>query len=225
MIEDDLEDLGRQLRAATSTPASQDWVARARSAAAEPLRVSRPHSRSRVLWRTFVAVMLVVGVMTGPAFFAPRFSMALADAPILGVVARPILEAAGLANVSDDVTALFAVSTSAGYRVELEGGYADGVRTVLLLHVAAVDAGAVAQSVVLANPSAVHLSDQFGSDYRVMGGVGDASTGESALEFAPMTALAAITGARLNMQIDQLTTSSRVLKNQPPSPAPDHSRM
>jgi hypothetical protein len=144
------------------------------------------------------AVVLLLAAATAASYFAPRFGTALADAPILGAVTQPLLRDAGLVNVSGNVTALSSTSASDGIQVQLVGGYADGIRTVLLLKVTPAGRDVVTQ--------AAELTDQFGQQYAQMGSYADASTGLTALEFAPVTGPASELGARLTLRVSQLTS-------------------
>jgi hypothetical protein len=154
----------------------------------------------RLVPRLSAAVALVVLAFGAASYFAPRFSQALADAPLLGNATGPLLRSVGLAGLDGRVTTFSGAAVSSGYRVELIGGYADAIRTIVLLRVQPAD-----RSVLLSNGTRVTLTDQFGRRLELKGGVADEQTGQEVLEFEPITGPAASLGARLTLQAATLT--------------------
>ncbi len=154
----------------------------------------------RLLSRLSAAVALLVLALGATSYFAPRFGQALADAPVLGSATGPLLRSVGLASLGGRVTAFSSAALSSSHRVELIGGYADGIRTILLLRVEPAD-----RSVLLTNGVGVTLTDQFGHRLALKGGAADARTGQEILEFEPVTGPAAPLGARLTLQVTTLT--------------------
>ncbi|HYS01990.1 MAG TPA: hypothetical protein VET82_06540 [Candidatus Eisenbacteria bacterium] len=154
----------------------------------------------RLVPRLSAAVALVVLAFGAASYFAPRFSQALADAPLLGNATGPLLRSVGLAGLDGRITTFSGAAVSSGYRVELIGGYADAIRTIVLLRVQPAD-----RSVLLSNGTGVTLTDQFGRRLELKGGVADEQTGQEVLEFEPITGPAASLGARLTLQAATLT--------------------
>lgn len=154
----------------------------------------------RLVPRLSAAVALVVLAFGAASYFAPRFSQALADAPLLGNATGPLLRSVGLAGLDGRVTTFSGAAVSSGYRVELIGGYADAIRTIVLLRVQPAD-----RSVLLSNGTRVTLTDQFGRRLELKGGVADEQTGQEVLEFEPISGPAASLGARLTLQAATLT--------------------
>jgi hypothetical protein len=136
-----------------------------------------------------VATLLIASAVL---YFVPAADAALADAPIAG----DLLRDAGLLGAGNRVTAVGAVSTSSGYRVELVGAYADSTRTVLLLH--------AKPAVWLPSFPQPELKDQFGRTYFMGAATGNALTGNVVLEFDPLAWPDAITGARITLHLTEL---------------------
>jgi Domain of unknown function (DUF4179) len=191
MIEMTDEALGKQVASLAPGAAPADFQKRV---------LQRVRTRQRVR-RGFgigaVALCTLVGMLLGTSYFAPRFATALASIPFVNSVTGPVLGATGLANVSGQVTALSDSSESAGISVQLIGGYADAIRTVLFLHVKAPG------DVVLQGDT---LTDQFGTTYTELGSYGNTASGASALEFSPLSGPAAAVGARLTLHISHVSS-------------------
>jgi hypothetical protein len=119
----------------------------------------------------------------------------MADAPIAGGLTGWMLRQAGLAGVPHRVTAMGDTSSSAGYRIELVGGYADPGRTILFLR--SSPAARVVSSISV-GPTFV-LADQFGQTYRITSAVQHSSTGENTFTFEPLRWPASAVGARLHL--------------------------
>ena len=195
-MNDDLRSpLARRL-AALEIPVPSTLVPRVLAARRSPA----PAVGVRLLLRLAAAVALVVLALGATSYFAPRFGQALADAPVLGSATGPLLRSVGLASLGGRVTAFSSAALSSSHRVELIGGYADGIRTILLLRVEPAD-----RSVLLTNGIGVTLTDQFGHRLALKGGAADARTGQEVLEFEPITGPAAPLGARLTLQVTMLT--------------------
>jgi hypothetical protein len=159
--------------------------------------------------RVLVTVPLVALLLTGAAsYYAPVFAQALADAPIAGSISGLMLRQFGLAGMPHRVSMFGDKATSAGYTVELVGGYADAGRTILFVR---VDPPAR----VLPTFGNISLSDQFGRTYFMTGMASDLATGENAMLFKPIDGLAATVGARLHLEFTSIeegtVTSSRTI--------------
>ena len=158
---------------------------------------ARPGRRRLVIAIAMVPlVMLIVTAIA--AYFAPAFSQALADAPIAGRVAGPVLRQFGLASVEDRVSSFGDRSTSSGYTIELIAGYADSSRTVLFLR------ATPAARVVPVFRGVAALHDQFGREYRWTGAFANSETGDAAITFVPIEGPASRLGARLTLTLSQL---------------------
>jgi hypothetical protein len=169
----------------------------AASALAAHRSAARPGRRRLLIALTMVPlVMLLVTAIA--AYFAPAFSQALADAPIAGRVAGPVLRQFGLASVEDRVSSFGDRSTSSGYTIELIAGYADSSRTVLFLR------ATPAARVVPVFPGVAALHDQFGREYRWTGAFANSETGDAAITFVPIEWPASRLGARLTLTLRQL---------------------
>jgi hypothetical protein len=117
--------------------------------------------------------------------------VAIADAPIIGTLVRQ----SGLEAVADRVVGLSGTSWAEGVTVSLQAGYADVARTAIALRV---------EPTARLDPTAITMVDQFGHAYSVRGMVGDMSTGEYVVLFAPLDQPAEILGARLSITIDSV---------------------
>jgi hypothetical protein len=166
--------------------------------AAGALSAHRPPSKSgrrTLLLGLAMAPLLTLIVTTFVAYYAPAFSQVLADAPIAGRVAGPILRQFGLASIEDRVSSFGDRASSSGYTIELVGGYADSSRTVLFVRVTP------AARVLTVGPQ---LRDQFGRQYHHSSGFADSETGDAAITFEPIGSPANRLGARLTLTLTQL---------------------
>lgn len=170
------------------------------AAAAGPLQ-SRPTRRSwkrprHILIGVAIASILLIGANALTAYFAPRYGQALADAPILGAVAGPVLHFSGLD--ASAVVPLNEAATSSGHTVKLIGAYADSERTVLFLEVDGQPHGLPnkQQSCCYADAT---LTDQFGHSYQQI-----YSVDALAPTFSPLVPPASNLGARLTVHISSL---------------------
>ena len=163
---------------------------------------SRPlaHYRRRFARIAFAAVLLVIIATGGASYYAPVFAQAMADAPIAGGLTGWMLRQAGLAGVPHRVTAMADTSSSAGYSVELVGGYADPGRTILFLR--SSPAARVVSSIGV-GPKFV-LADQFGQTYRMTSAVQNSSSGENTFTFEPLRWPASALGARLRLSFNTI---------------------
>jgi hypothetical protein len=169
------------------------------AAAALSARRRRPGSGRRTLVLALAMVPLLTLIATTiVAYYAPAFSQALADAPIAGRVAGPVLRQFGLASVEDRVSSFGERAVSNGRTIELVGGYADSARTVLFVRVTP------AARVVMMSSDDVQLRDQFGRQYHQSSGFADSETGDAAITFEPIGSPADRVGARLTLTLTQL---------------------
>jgi hypothetical protein len=136
--------------------------------------------------RVAALAVATLGLMLGVLYFVPRTDAVLADTPIAG----DLLRDAGLVGVGNRVTAVGAVSTSSGYRLELIAAYADSTRTVLLVH---------AQPGIEFVGAGPELKDQFGRTYHFSSGSANGLTGNLVLTFEALAWPDAITGARITL--------------------------
>src|SRR6266702_3374370 len=152
--------------------------------------------RRRPRWATVaLAIGLLIAVVSGASFYAPRFAQALADAPIVGTAIGPALRSAGLAGLQGRFTVLDSRATSSGYAVRLVAGYADNNQTVLVLRVDPPDHNAFGR---------IQLTDQFGRTIAFSGGMSDARTGNNVLIFQALPWPDSSLGARLRLHISTL---------------------
>lgn len=152
---------------------------------AQALSLAAKPQRRRFL-RVAALAVATLGLMLGVLYFVPRTDAVLANTPIAG----DLLRDAGLAGAGDRVTAVGAVSTSSGYRLELIGAYADAARTVLLIH---------AEPQILFAGRGPDLKDQFGRTYYLHGGETNGLTGNIVLTYDALAWPDAITGARITL--------------------------
>jgi hypothetical protein len=156
-------------------------------------RALRPARRP--LWVTAaLAAVVVLALLAGSLYAAPRFADALAGAPIVGGPTSALLRSVGLAPLNNRLSAINDVATSSGYRVTLVAGYADATQTVLVLRVEP-PANLFATSV---------LTDQFGRSLRPSSGVAANDTGNTVISFAGLPWADAWLGARLTLHVSGL---------------------
>src|ERR1700687_5692006 len=147
----------------------------------------------RHLARAAAIAVATVTLMAAVLYFAPAADVVLADTPI----ARELLRDAGLLGAGNRVTAVGAVSTSSGVRLQLIGAYADSTRTVLLVH---------AEPAV--RPSGLGptdtVTDQFGRSYFINRSMSNGLTGNIVFQAEPLAWPDAITGARITLHLTGL---------------------
>ncbi|MGH2492793.1 MAG: hypothetical protein ACRDF9_14955 [Candidatus Limnocylindria bacterium] len=187
--------LAQRLRRLKITTPDASLVGAAALSAHRPL--TGPSRRTLMIALTLVPLITLLTTAI-VAYFAPAFSQALADSPIAGRVAGPVLRQFGLASIEDRVSSFGDRWTSNGYTIELVGGYADSSRTVLFLRVTP------AARVVMMSPDHAQLYDQFGLQYQQSSGFADSETGDAAITFAPIESPARSVGARLTLTLTQL---------------------
>jgi hypothetical protein len=157
-------------------------------------RAEQPLGRGarRPAWLTAALVAVVLlALLAGSLYAAPRFADALAGAPLVGGPAGALLRSIGLAPLDNRLTAINDVATSSGYRVTLIAGYADATQTVLVLRV---------------EPAAdlfgtTVLTDQFGRSLHETSGVFDSRNGNSVLGFSALPWPDSLLGARLGLRV------------------------
>jgi hypothetical protein len=199
------DDVERRLRALPSSIALSADDSRAlgslhafRIEAAEPRR----NRRRRLAVALAVAVVGIVAGNLAAAYYAPAYGQVLAAAPVLRGIADPLLHAFGMTE--QNAVAFDSTSTSNGHTIRLVAGYADGLRTVILLE---IDGHGLS-----GNPKqyGLHpgeygigefytLTDQFGHVYKPSGG-----TGPTELQFEPLVWPASRVGARLTLHVTGL---------------------
>lgn len=159
-----------------------------------PVRRARPWIARRLLAAGAVALPLA-----GLLYWCPVLSQAVADSPLLGTAAGPVLRTFGLAEDSQHLTSFGASASSSGYTIYLEGGYADATRTVLLLRTDPPDG---------ANHGldSLKLTDQFGRKYRSRGANANVETGYQAAEFVPFGWPASLVGVRFTLQVSGISS-------------------
>jgi hypothetical protein len=146
-------------------------VARYHTPARDAGRPARRSGRWRLLQATAVAVALVVTVLVGSAM-----SPAIANAPVISPVADRVLGIVGLSPAKDrSVVPLTGGSTSANQTVSLVAGYADSIRTVVVV---SVPSGA--------QPADATLTDAAGATMRPGGSIAG-SQGHVILDFGPLS--------------------------------------
>lgn len=167
------------------------------------IQEARARRRSVRLMAAVAAALALLAIGNGAAaYYAPRYSQALADAPLVGGISAKLLEFSGL--TTQTVSAVNDSSTSSGHTVRLVGAYADGLRTVLFLNIDGKG--------LTGNPKAygrnpgdyglgdgLTLTDQFGHSYKLAG-----VSGPTVLQFEPLVWPASKVGARLTVQVTNL---------------------
>jgi hypothetical protein len=156
------------------------------------------------LGRAAALVVAILFVNLVAAYFAPRYGQALADAPIMGGIASPVLRYSGLD--ASQITKLNVSATSSGHTIKLVGAYADTERTVLLMEVDGkpLELPSKQRSCCYAEGT---LVDQFALEYqRVF------SPDPQAMTFKPLVGPASKLGARLKLHITQLNGLRREIQ-------------
>jgi hypothetical protein len=138
---------------------------------------------------------VLIGANGVAAYYAPVYAQMLGDAPGLGLVSGPALAAAGLS--AHELQPMHDSSNDHGITATLVGGYADGLRTTLIIGFAGVTSGNNGMSI----GHACRLSDQFGQNYALVGGWG-IDVGPYPMHFQPLRGAAARVGARLTVSCD-----------------------
>ena len=204
----ELDDIDARLRALPTTLrlSSQDAQAIARLGMFRIQGSRRRRNPARVVAAvvaTFALLVLGNGVA---AYYAPRYGQALAQVPVIGGVYAKALQYYGLAE--QDVTVISDSSRSSGHTVRLVAGYADGLRTVLIVDIdgktltygkadrprpGEYGVGNHGETPDLG----LTLTDQFGHSYKE--GVGNGYT--NYLQFEPLVWPASKAGARLTLHI------------------------
>lgn len=160
-----------------------------------------------------MAVLLIGAGNLAAAYYAPTYGQALAAVPVLRGIADPLLHAFGITE--QNAVALNSTATSSGHTIRLVAGYADGLRTVILLE---IDGRGLS-----GNPKqyGLHpgdygiadgftLTDQFGHTYKPNGGAGPTE-----LQFEPLVWPASKVGARLTLHVTGLEKLWMVGPNAP----------
>jgi Domain of unknown function (DUF4179) len=187
-LEDRLTDL--------DLPLPDTLVPRILAQAARPAFRRATAGRRTRRWATLaIAVVLLIVVVSGGSFYAPRFAQALADAPVVGTAIGPALRSIGLAGLQGRFSALDSRTTSSGYTVRLVAGYADSNATVLVLRVEPPDHDFYGQA---------RLTDQFGREIQLHTGMSDQLTGDNVLVFDGIPWPDSILGARLRLHASVL---------------------
>jgi hypothetical protein len=148
----------------------------------------RGRPKRRQLSRFVALGVATVVIAAAVLYFIPNADAALAGTPVAG----DLLRDAGLVGAGNRVTAVGAVSNSAGFRLELIGAYADSTRTVLLLR---------SEPAILPLGFTASLTDQFGRTYSASSGQGDSRTGEVIAQFDALGWPDALTGARVTLTV------------------------
>lgn len=187
--------LGRRL-ATLGLTTPPDLIARV--LAASPAQHRR--ATGRPLWATLgMAGILLVGALTAATYFAPRFQQALADSPLVGSAITPLLQGLGLEPLTGRFHEVHAVSTSAGYQMQIVGAYADENETYF----------AVRMTPALPTyPSDATLTDQFGRNLQLQGGTTDLVSGNAIWNFAGVGWPDTVVGARLTLHVRSLDVAS-----------------
>jgi hypothetical protein len=185
-----LDHLSPEPRVVATAPSRRSWGRRASAL----LRAAQ-----RRPWRTTagLAAFLLFGFLLNfsAAYFAPTYGLALANAPLLGAVADPVLRFSGLNPAQ--VTAVDESVTSSGHTIKLLGGYADSDRTVLVVEVDGQHPLPNKKQTCCSVQAT--LQDQFLHSYSQGYGL-DTLT----LSFDPLAAPASQVGARLTLHVTAL---------------------
>lgn len=163
-----------------------------RAHVAQQIRIATRMALGQVA--TLVVAILFVNLVA--AYFAPRYGQALADAPIVGGVAGPVLRYSGLD--ASHITPLNVSATSSGHTITLVGGFADTERTVLLMEVDGKSHGLPNKREACCYAEGT-LVDQFALEYQRVN-----SADPQAMTFKPLAGPASQLGARLQLHITAL---------------------
>jgi hypothetical protein len=205
-----LEEIDARLRTfpATLQVRPKDALAIARLQTVE----FQQHRHRRRPERLLAAAVLVLGLLVLgnglAAYCAPRYGLALAQVPLVGAVYAKALESYGLAP--NDLTVVDNSSTSSGHAVRLVAGYADGLRTVLVVEIdgRTLPYGKLPHyrpgEYAVGNHGetsdlGITLTDQFGHSYSQIG-----SGAQNYLEFQPLAWPASRVGGRVTLHIPAL---------------------
>lgn len=140
------------------------------------------------------AALLLVAALV--IYFVPAADLAIAEkTPWSG----EILQWAGLVGAKDRITVVNTTASSSGYKVILQGAYADSTRTVVLVHI---------EPAAFISVTPPTITDQFFRTYQTHGGSANLLTGDGSLEFEPLAAPDSITGARITLHFQQLETAT-----------------
>jgi hypothetical protein len=156
-------------------------------------RAPRPPShRVRRFVAAGLATILLIGLV---GYFVPA-----ADTVVASLPAGDLLREAGLVGARDRITWVGSADTSSGIRLQLVGAYADSTRTVFLVH---------SDPPVWPNFSDAELTDQFGRHYHSHSSMSNALTGNAVAEFEGLAWPDATTGARITLNITEVTAALR----------------
>jgi len=161
----------------------QQLVAAARPRVLQlPRPASRPVQVSKRLIRGIATVALLIIVNFGALQIWPSYRGVLADTPVFGPLTMGVLSGLGLIPSAPGAspTPLAVSQVRGGARVTLRAGYADSIRTVLLLKTTK------ALVPFFSGPDQPTLTDQYGQTLKGLPG-GDVS-GEQILLFPPLSA-------------------------------------
>ena len=202
---DSLEEVDARLRSlpATLTVSPDDSQAIAWLDTVRVHHESRHRRPVRLALALAVALAVIVVSNLGAAYYSPRYGRALAEAPIVGAVSGRMLQAVGLND--RNVTLVNDASVASGHEVRLVGGYADGLRTVLLVEIDGKGLTGDPKAYGL-HPGeyglgydGLTLTDQFGHTYNESG-VG----GPTDISLEPLVWPASTFGARLTLHVTNL---------------------
>ena len=148
--------------------------------------------------RLAAAPVTLVALVVLVAYFAPAADIAIAERSHWS---GEILQWAGLVGASDRITAVDETARSSGYRLTLQGAYADSSRTVLIMH----------SDPAIASTDGVSttLTDQFARTYHFSGSASNSLTGDLVMTFEPLQWPDSLLGARIALHVHQVTTPAR----------------
>lgn len=149
---------------------------------------------SRLLLAPALALAILLIMLAGSLYFAPRFGDVLASAPVIGGPTGALLQSIGLGPIGSKLTPLNDVAVSSGYRVQLIAGYADLTQTILVLRVSP-PAGVFSSPV---------LKDQFGRTLDVRGATYDLRNGTTVVSVQGLPWPDQLLGARVTLQLSLL---------------------
>jgi hypothetical protein len=181
---------------------------------AVPTSPSRPAPPAiRISVSVAAAIIAILLANIAAAYFAPKYQRTLADSGV-GPASQRLLAAVGLSD--GDVSTIGDAATSAGHKLKLEAGYADGLRTVLFVSIDGRGMTGNPKQYGLhpgdwgVNYNDMTLTDQFGHSY---GGYG--TGGPTDLQFETLQWPASILGARLTLHITGIEALWRIAEQGP----------
>ena len=170
-------------------------AARLRHGALESSRRTQQIQRLRIRsTAALVALAVVVAANVAAVRLLPTYAQAVAHAPLVSDLPRPVLQLAGLTEAQ--VTRVAVSATASGHTVTLLAASADSARTVVIIQVDGLDSPPVKSAAGYQLDAT--LTDQYGKAYQRIGGQG------GDLWFSPLSGAATHGTAALTLRVQSL---------------------